>query len=145
MTTIAYRDGVLAADSMISTNSGRYCGAVAKIWKRDDGALLGAVGGAGDAAKLRDWFLSGSDELPPALPEEGQGILIKPDGTVWLAHGQSPMYEVDWPFHAEGSGAAFAIGAMAHGASAEQAVSIACGYDVFSGPPVVVLKVGVTG
>lgn len=66
-------------------------------------------------------------------------MLIRPDGRVreWYGDGwieMRPASRSAW-----GSGRGFAMGAMMYGASAEQAVKIACGLDNESGEPVMTL------
>ena len=41
--------------------------------------------------------------------------------------------EIEMPYFAWGSGAKYALGAMAKGASAEEAINIACQFDPYSG------------
>lgn len=75
-------------------------------------------------------------------PGEIQGDIV----LVWLAGDGVVTHfltggsvQIDAPFHADGSGCAIAIGAMAAGADAKRAVEIACDYDTQCGGPVHVL------
>ena len=66
--------------------------------------------------------------------------MIKPDGSVFLA--DDSLYfsgPIECASYAIGSGALYAIGAMAEGASAERAVEVACMFDSHCGGPIVVL------
>ena len=147
MTTIAYKDGVLASDSGVFY--GDYLvGETEKIWRVGD-ILVGAVGTAGFARKFLDWVRSGNrcwDKTPGPddIPENGTAFIIF-DGKIreWdYGCRNGPSLEITSPFKAWGSGSAVALGAMAAGASAEEAVRIAIQYDVSSAGAVQVLRAG---
>jgi hypothetical protein len=130
VTTIAYRDGVLAADTLCTANGLRDDYAT-KIWRH--GKVL--IGGAGSRAlclKFRDWVVGGmEDDCPIQDNDDANGILVTPVGVVcWSASGPWP---VSSPFYALGSGYQVAMGAMQVGATAEQAVEAALRWDTGSG------------
>lgn len=168
MTTIAYRDGILAADTM--GNWGGTPTRVSKILKgrgfvmAGSGAwwrILALFNAAQKLAKasphercspggmwrhlaenLRDPNFNPSNDDGPAV------LLIQPitGNVVWLA---GPIFipveflgtEAQGFFVAIGSGAGYALGAMAAGATAEEAVHIACQLDVNTGGAVESLNV----
>lgn len=139
MTTIAFKDGVLAADTLL-TADGIVAGHAAKIWRH--GMLL--LGGAGSTIwteKFRTWVDGGLQGDQPMTKDEGNWFVIEPTGrtVVWCDDG--PFIE-RCPYWALGSGMNIALGAMAAGASAERAVEIACEWDTSSGPPLTVLRLG---
>jgi ATP-dependent HslUV protease subunit HslV len=138
MTTIAYRDGVMAADSACF-NEGLYEGEVDKIWPLSDVGLLGCCGEYGAILKVVEWLKAGGEpKLKPRLSRESEfaGLLVKREGEVMHYQiGLRPLC-IMAEFHAIGSGRQIAIGAMAAGASAEEAVQIACRYDRISMEPV---------
>lgn len=132
MTTIAYRDGKMAADRMVK------CGAVAhhditKIVRRMDGALCGTCGVSSLGFAFRKWFLGGEVGDKPSCGDSEDcnihAIIVRPSGVVEL-HDFLGMSEIEGPFHAVGAGAEFALGAMAMGADAVQAVNIAAEFGV---------------
>ncbi|NUS39404.1 MAG: hypothetical protein HOQ02_10330 [Lysobacter sp.] len=143
MSCAAYKDGVLAADTRAYGGSWQASpGQKAKIHLLEDGtrvAITSATVGAPD--RFLAWLKAG------AVPEEfGAGdpacsvLLVKPDGSVFLA--RDSLYfsgPLDCKQYAIGSGCDYALGAMAMGASAEDAVRIACQLDPHSGEPVQVL------
>lgn len=144
MTTIAFKGGVLAADTL-STRNGNREGVVIKIAKR--GSLLAGASGCSALGKtFRDWFMTGCKGSAPYMgdPEKNwaEGFIIMPcNGLVsfgpaatWAEKG---MYG---GFNAWGSGADLAIGAMISGASAEEAVRAAIVRDTNSGGEVTVLR-----
>lgn len=138
MTTIAYRDGVMAADSGCF-NNGLYEGEVDKIWVMPDVGVMACCGEYGAILKVVEWLKDGAQpNRKPRLSKESQfaGLLITPEGEVLHYQiGLRPLRIVA-DFHAIGSGRQIAVGAMAAGASAEQAVQIACHYDRISMAPV---------
>lgn len=138
MTTIAYRDHVLAADTQVTSN-GMIDGRCIKI--RRMGPLLVAAGGAGSLChQFFDWVKAGlHGDSPFTGKEDGNGAIIMPDHRIvfWTGHGGTT---VQGPFWAMGSGERFAIGAMHTGASAEEAVLAACQADVYSSAPITVLR-----
>lgn len=141
MTTIAYKDGVLAADTLITAN-GMICGYAKKIWRA--GRLL--IGGAGSDAvtnTFRDWVKDGMSGDHPLKKDIGNLFIVKPDGltVMWCDDGPFLMKETFW---ALGSGEEVAMGAMAAGASARKAVQLACARDTRSGGDVTVLKLART-
>lgn len=138
MTTIAYRDGVMAADSLTTCNGMRVA-YVRKVWKC--GRLL--VGAAGDGAlgrKFLQFVKDGiKDDGPFTGKTEGNGVVITPDNKIvcWGTGGAS-VY--DWPYFALGSGEAIATGALEAGATAEEAVAAAIRVDVHSGGPIISVR-----
>lgn len=59
-------------------------------------------------------------------------LMVAPDGSLRrLTKGGVASFEA--PFYADGSGGEYAMGAMAMGANARQAVQVACRFDLASG------------
>lgn len=139
MTTIAFDGTTLAADRKMGN---RYN--VQKIFKVPDGYAAGC-GNYDYVIEIIEWLANGSDrEKMPNLPDgtEADVIIVSPKGRVsWLT----------WPFLrpqrlsetkvAYGSGSDIALGAMAAGATARQAVAIACRFDQHTGGGIDVVKV----
>jgi ATP-dependent protease HslVU (ClpYQ) peptidase subunit len=143
MTTIAYKDGVLACDSAWSEDS-RIIGLITKIKRLDTGVLYGAAGAGDDRAlltllqKVRE-----PDDLPSCddlwnIHSDISALVVFPDQSVYLVYtgsedcGVMPLGEPA----AVGSGKWLAIGAMEAGKSAVDAVKIACKRDCHSKGPV---------
>lgn len=141
MTTIAYRGGILAADKQAWLGRGETGHTTkTKIRRLKDGSLIGvssAIVGAGDV--LMDWIDAGGDYADRPVVEmrdlvnDFAILQALPSGTmkVWLDSFQPTVITAE--FHAIGSGSSYALGAMARGAFAVEAVGIACQYDNFSG------------
>jgi 20S proteasome alpha/beta subunit len=136
MTTIAYRDGVIAGDSMI-TEQGMVVGTMTKVGKKGP-ILFGCAGDAAFAKAFLDWIHSGmKGDCPTTTREDTQGIIAF-DGHIlsFMSHGVDRM-KAD--YYAVGSGQRAALGAMAAGAGAEQAVRAVCQFDCYSGGEITVL------
>lgn len=138
MSTIAYRDGVIAADTQISADN-EILGHATKIGKR--GRVL--FGASGDASWMREflvWARGGFVGGPPESKGEGGGsALVIADGRLMSVYASGHYDEVRAVFYAVGSGRQFARGAMATGATAEDAVRAAILLDACSGGDVEVL------
>lgn len=156
MTIIAYRDGIMASDSAV-TDHNYYVGQSQKIRRiltKDDNVefLVGVAGPIGTCREMLDWFSSrvACDEDPEKIMSEGRPK-IYPEievneacmiVVVGLNHGEGRWSDQIWhydshrysqevsgiDFTVEGSGRFFALGAMANGASAIQAVGLSCTY-----------------
>lgn len=135
MTTVAYKDGVLAADSCIVEDGGsrRVPGGMKKIVEIDGDvySFCGSVSQFLACIKA----LAENQELPTW---EGSTILVKIDlkGRVWSNEGNGPWIKADGKYAAFGSGSSYAYGAMAVGASAVDAVKAASKFDTSTGGPV---------
>lgn len=137
MTTIAYRDGVLAADTL-SSSSGTVAGYQTKIY-RERGLLLGGAGSVAAFERFRDWIRSGMAGDCPLQKDIGNMFVITPDGrcTMWCDDGP---FRITADFWALGSGELLALGAMEVGASAAEAVRAAIKHDTRSGGDVTTLR-----
>lgn len=153
MTTIAFKNGVMAADSMTSFGSTRFA-LHAKIYRLTSGALLGTAGNSDsrDVIALLDTCHS-PEHLPSrqaleALHSDFTGLIAFRNGGLWMVRCDwtteyaadgiwaAQVIECSTPYLAIGSGSDFAIGAMAAGCTAAKAVEVACRFDAGSGPPV---------
>lgn len=156
MTTVAYRAGVMACDSCWTDGAGGIDSLASKIRRLKSGALLGAAGD-NDARPLERLLdrVAAPARMPSlekliAIRREFTGLLVLPCGAVFkIATALLPPENWDadfsddigvWPIHAPfaaiGSGAAYALGAMAADKDAIAAVEIACGFDPNSRPPI---------
>lgn len=149
MTTIAYRDGILAADS--KAYGGKFCaspGEKSKLHRIAKGRLKGWLVGissnsVGADTLLLDWIARGAP-LPTSgdmRPDEFVILALAPDGSLYLANDNLGFSgPITSAYYAIGSGADFALGAMAMGASAAQAVATAALFDPHTGGAVHTLK-----
>jgi 20S proteasome alpha/beta subunit len=144
LTTIAYKAGVLAADTRV-TDGGLIVGSCVKAVLRDDGHMAAGTGGMPYVQRFFVWFLAGEQGDAP-LPardddgtDEGSAYIFRPDDSVVCFEGRGPNV-LTAAYYADGSGGRIAMGALAAGAGAEEAVRIAIAHDVYSGGEVTVLK-----
>lgn len=141
MTTIAYRDGMLAADSAMTAGE-LYRGRRRKVhWSLGPGGrtLVAACGSSGVTALFVRWAMDGSPDESKPVPHEKDsllGVVIRPDGAIEIWNERMQKQTVEAPFVAAGSGNELAMGAMAMGASAVEAVRVACRFDIYSAEPV---------
>lgn len=134
MTTIAYCNGVLAADGQVSGPPGvRW---TMKLFRRD-GAVYGGCGDRADIQALADWYF-GDREGHPKYFMVGDD---RPNAEILVMHDDGRVYSCGWGgypqevpgYAAIGSGSEYAVGAMYMGASAIRAVEAAIHHDSDSG------------
>lgn len=152
MTVIAFRAGVMAADSRatVETESGgsRYqrCAKMYRVEADKDkgveAAIIGVAGEGFPALVFVDWYKTGSKEKPEMLVHgdaDFSALVLTRKGLVeydkWCR--PEPVLERFWSI---GSGCKAALGAMHRGASAYEAAKIACKIDHLCGLPIVTME-----
>jgi hypothetical protein len=140
MTSICYRAGRLAMDTAVNGDD-TFCGRIFKGGKTEDGHLWAVTGYTHYVSSMRVWVEK--REGDPPVMEDSTLILITPEGVVrtWESKG---WCEIQAEYYAWGSGEKFALGAMAVGASADEAVEAACRHDPWSSEPMLVEVLGET-
>ena len=141
MTIICWKSPYLASDSRIVESSDITSDNVQKIFKLKNGSLIGLAGDV-NFQEVTDLFNRQKlGKLPTTKQLIGIGvdfrsIYVRFDGTVFdiLASFDSGRWgaqviEIKEPYYAVGSGSAYALGALAAGATASQAVKITCRHD----------------
>lgn len=127
MTIIAYRDGILAADTLISCRGSRAASAL-KI-RRQSGWLAGGAGSPSILTPVMRWIADGANLWTPInLDKIGDAgaLLISPRGEVYSVDTESPYpVEEQAEWFAIGSGSDAALAAMLLDCSAVEAVNIA--------------------
>jgi ATP-dependent protease HslVU (ClpYQ) peptidase subunit len=138
LTTIAYRDGVLAGDGRVSAGDTIVASSKKKVYRLKDGSLLGSAGSQEDGERLRIALEKG--DAAPKLPN-CFALRISTESGIWYYEG-SAWVHVNEPYTAIGSGSAHALTAMDCGLPAVEAVRMAIKRDPLSGGRVrtVVLK-----
>ncbi|HET6631492.1 MAG TPA: hypothetical protein VFG73_02135 [Rhodanobacteraceae bacterium] len=128
MTCIAWDGKVLAADKQ-STDVGLRRLTV-KLHRMRDGAVGAFTGNTCRGAELLDWYESGAQKrlFPPAGTSDAVLVVLDRTGVRVFEKSHLPQRVLD-PFTAFGTGREYAIGAMARGASAREAVEIANRFD----------------
>ena len=157
MTTIAFKDGVMASDTLALDGANMSLGPCDKIFRTRADGLLG-TSGAGDTRDILELLeeVGHPDEFPTkaeliATETEFVGLLWIRDGTLWLIEmtfnadddegWNASVFELRLKFMAIGTGAMLAIGAMARGATAVGAVGVAMTFDTMTGGEVVSVSV----
>jgi hypothetical protein len=137
VTAIAYRGGIMAADSAVRS-SGTLLGTVKKIVRSPDGALGASSGCAYMGGAFDDW-MRGNRKGPLELKgdtEKFSALVVLPDGTVVKYDSNGYPDRTSNEFHVGGSGWELMLGAMEMGATAERAVAVAIKYDGHCGGPI---------
>ena len=130
MTIIAYRDGVMASDSLIQAN-GVTSGMGRKITKTKQGFLVGGSGSFSNISLFLDWWEDEAEDKPPLNMlkiDTMNGIVVSKDGVLTFDSPDMYPMEIKAKFHTLGCGSEIATGAMEMGATAEEAVKIAIKY-----------------
>ena len=144
MTTIAYRAGVMAADTRAYAGYNAPLGSKNKLLRMPDGTLVGVSSSKpGFSEFVTTWFVSGADlkDVAHLKDVEFTLIAVRADGSAIYAKDDFYLSgPVTAPFYSIGSGNMIAIGAMHIGASAHEAVEAACHYDVWSSGPVMSIR-----
>lgn len=144
MTTIAWDGTALAGDKKRSWNNTPL--PVTKVFRLEHPMTIGNVpevvlfGCAGDSSSIINFerfARHGGDK--PAMTDMNV-LLVDAHAGCWTGGHELAFTLVGLPHFAVGSGADFAIGAMARGASAREAVEIATRYDNTTGLGVDVLE-----
>lgn len=145
MTTIAIRNGIVAADSRIKDGEVISPSRINKVrYSKKLGAIItfcGTLSSASSAVRKLEklglpWRKEWNKKDTLGLDEETEIIVLDSDGTVYEFCGDDNWITTDGEFFAYGSGTVAAVSAMHAGASAERAVQIACLVDPGSGLPV---------
>ena len=139
MTTVAYKDGVLCSDSQCSAGDHIHSHGVQKIWV-DVGpfaavAICGDPQGAYDLIPMMSEYtkiehLRGVDFKEMGIDTDF--LVVTKEGEVWRYAGNRSQMLLSSDPIAMGSGADFALGAMAQGATAKEAVLIASKLDFYT-------------
>lgn len=146
MTTIAYRAGVLAADTAM-TMGGTTIGEVIKIARRFNGDMAGAAGDAAYNRAFLDWFEGGEEGPAPEAKSDSdcydRAVIFRAKGKKIEVFEPRGRFTIVADYYAFGSGKSEALGAMWQGAGAEEAVRAAIDLDPHTGGDVTVLRCGV--
>ncbi len=148
MTTIAFRDGVVASDRYGCSGSAIIC-ETTKIARNAKGDVAAMAGSLNKLAQAMDWFKQGeSGPLPGQLAFGDIFLIFRAGGRIehFSNDGKCEIeLRKDAPYYAVGSGALVALGAMAMGANATEGVQKAAVFDVYTGSTIETANVGLQG
>jgi hypothetical protein len=153
MTTIAYRDGIIAADSRVTVATeagGSRKHLCTKLYrkqitesKKTFDVVIATAGEAFSALVFVDWYGTGKP-MPDVLRDLGGDftcLILRPDG-LWEADVYCRPDKIEEPFYAVGSGSKEALAAMHCGKSARDAVRVAAMIDPYTGGRIVTETLG---
>lgn len=134
MTTVAYKDGIIAADTL-ATNKKGVSFQTSKI-RKIDGMLIGISGSLVAGTRAINYLSNRNiiEKLRGVFNFPGgdySGIFVTSDGELFLIDG-GPKIKLKSNFYSIGTGSSYAMGAMSAGATAEEAVRISIEYDHYS-------------
>jgi len=136
MTTIAYRNGILAADSRCMLGGWKATYPLPKLFRLKDGSVCGICGDYASGLAFKDWLDSDHSNPRPTLPETTV-IQMTSDGVT--IHEDGASFPVVTEFAAWGSGSPAANGALHMGADAVKAVQVAAMLDDSTGGDVTLM------
>jgi ATP-dependent protease HslVU (ClpYQ) peptidase subunit len=130
MTTVAYRNGVLASDSLLTDGNTIISNNAINLWKLADGSL---VSGSGTYEIILSFIAKyGTEELDDFDLKKTEILLIEPSGKIMIIN-KNGSYEIKEEYAAIGTGREIALGAMHAGADVIKAVASGIYHDPFSG------------
>lgn len=136
MTTIAWKTGTLAADSLCTDDNTAIL--VTKAMQRADGDVAGAAGNIDQCAGFIAWWSAGMKGDPPPINEIAAIFTV--NGLPYIMSGGLPGTPLK-SYAAVGSGSQGALAAMKLGHSPEEAVAAVSGVDPSTGGPIDVFRV----
>ena len=136
MTTIVWDGQRLYADTQITQEGAPKVNAK-KLLVTEDGFLVGMAGVLKDCRRLLLWFRRGAN--PAKVPEDLQAslLVVTPVGRLLTVDSDGTVCELLDHRFAIGSGAQYALGAMAMDASGPEAIEVAMSFDPATGGRVV--------
>lgn len=138
MTCVAYKDGVMAADTMCVSNGSIKRLNEVKVAK----SRRHLIGMSGDALpsieECVNWYFTKKKVALKGY--EFTLLVVEPSGAIHQCDSSGRVDHIKEPFFAIGSGREFAFGAMECGATAEQAVQAAIRWCDSVGGKVIVRK-----
>ncbi len=137
MTTIATNGFTVCSDSRRTMGQEIIDNSSIKIVVKQ-GKVFAFTNDFGVAPFLVEWYLRGAD--PKEFPKEGKepdGRLLVMEPERIMSYSNAMPYGEPFPYpQAFGSGATYAMGAMAAGASPWEAIEIASRLDAYTGGPI---------
>lgn len=135
------KHGVITSDSRCSTDSAMVSVHKVRVSKK---SIIGAAGDWADVLKFWEFLDKGTAPKDLGLTDDSalEAIELTSDG-IYLYESSGRRYKIKDQFYAIGSGGPYAMGAMAMGATPEEAVAIAARFDPSTGGEVEVHKLGV--
>lgn len=135
MTTIAYRNGIIAADSQITYDKSVKGTSGPKIVQLNKNTVIACAGGVVEIQKMQIFFTQKNWEQKldeaPKFKNYIEALLVY-KGKVYICLGTCYPELLYDAFYALGSGYKFALAGMHLGLSAEEAVKFASTLDIYT-------------
>jgi len=138
MTTIAYKEGILAGDTRVVDDDLIDPGEVRKVFRLKNGMLIGFAGPLGHIQESLRKIRKDPDGIH-AITKGVNAIVVYPDGVVKVLD-DGGWTETKAKYFAIGSGKIPALVAMSCGKTAREAIKIAMDFDGNTGGKVTVVK-----
>lgn len=139
MTIIAVRDGIMAVDSLVSRDDS-IIGQIKK-WREvpefHGGGFIAGSGKISEIVKFLDDFKKIGTDGDSDI--DSNFIHLKADGSIWKF--DNGWFQFETEYYACGFGRREAMGALAQGATAEEAVRVVCSFVDSCGGEIYVLKI----
>lgn len=132
MTTIAYRNGVHAADSRGTAGDWVQPGGMEKLFWLPDGGMAAVAGDYVEGMKVIRWIKGDEQGEHPSIGDHSRVVRVLPSGVIRM-YEAAGHFDLDVPFGAWGSGMPPALAALHMGASPMEAVRIAALIDPYTG------------
>lgn len=144
MTTIAYKDGILAADSQLTVGKNIKMDSDPKIYTLPNGVILAPAGDSDKITAASKFFSQPDwedkiDEAPNF--KKGFEALVVSKGRIYYCFNNCIVTPMCHRFFALGSGWQIANAAMHSGLSAEEAVKFASELDIYTNNKVQLVNV----
>ena len=153
MSTVVYKDGVMAADTRLTLGD-EYQEGILKIGQTEH-FLFGWAGRVGGMIPYYDWIKECEQrslvpeswydyaEANPVKEDWGTAMIADKDGKVWaISDSGLSVVRIPRGWDAIGSGAEYAIGALLSGKDAGEAVAVAMQVDTGTGGKVNTFTMG---
>lgn len=138
MTTLAFKDGVLAADGKATRGDLVVELDAKKVRRLRDGSIVGITGNPAPAMLFVEWLNDGGNM--PSLGANCCVVHLRADGSLRVYEDGGWQDEDTRRAHSWGSGWQIAATAMKCGKTARQAVQMATKMDVWSGGEIIALS-----
>lgn len=140
VTVIAWDGHTLAADSQATVDN-ETIAQVRKIHVLGDGSALSFSGLMEEGLVLKQWYENGAcpDRYPSFQTQDNRGpttLVVASRDALIMFREQPVAIPIEMPYWAWGTGAQFALGALARGADACEAVRVACQFSPWCELPV---------
>lgn len=145
MTVIAYKDGIMASDSLMAEDDGTIYSNIQKLFRFANNEVIGIAGDVRKCMAFLDWYDGGYSiedwKVSDDKEDEFYALVAHSNGSVQLYDSSVNPINMNGDFFAIGSGAASAMALMKVGYSAEEAATMTCDLNVFCRPPIQIEKI----